>query len=79
MKLQTSQYRKETEKEKLGKTCDVYPIKAALVGQHCLRPGMAKNTYGTGCFMLYNVGEEVVPSTHGMLSTLAYQMGPKEK
>ena len=41
--------------------------------------GMAKNTYGTGCFMLYNVGESVVPSSHGMLSTVAYQMGPNAK
>ncbi len=38
---------------------------------------MAKNTYGTGCFMLYNVGEEVVPSSTGMLSTVAYKMGPE--
>ena len=49
---------------------------AALVGQHCLQPGTAKNTYGTGCFLLYNVGRLPVTSGHGMLSTVAYRMGP---
>ena len=48
---------------------------AALVGQKCLTAGMAKNTYGTGCFMLYNVGPEVIYSQHGLLSTVAYQFG----
>ena len=51
---------------------------AALVGQKCFKPGMAKNTYGTGCFMLYNVGPEVVFSNHGLLSTVAYQLGANE-
>ncbi len=37
---------------------------------------MAKNTYGTGCFMLYNVGKSVVRSDHGLLSTVAYKLGP---
>ena len=46
---------------------------AALVGQKCFSAGMAKNTYGTGCFMLYNVGSEVIYSKHGLLSTVAYQ------
>lgn len=49
---------------------------AALVGQKCLEAGMAKNTYGTGCFMLYNVGNEVIYSRHGLLSTVAYKLGP---
>ena len=40
---------------------------------------MAKNTYGTGCFMLYNVGENVVYSNHGLLSTVAYQLGKDSK
>ena len=48
---------------------------AALVGQHCGRPGMAKSTYGTGCFMLFNVGEDIVHSEHGMLSTVGYKVG----
>ena len=45
---------------------------AALVGQKGFKPGQAKNTYGTGCFLLYNVGEEPVISTHGLLTTVAY-------
>ncbi|GBF97483.1 glycerol kinase-like [Raphidocelis subcapitata] len=49
---------------------------AALVGQRCGR-GEAKNTYGTGCFMLLNTGSELVPSTHGLLTTFGYQLGPK--
>ena len=46
---------------------------AALVGQTCFAPGEAKNTYGTGCFMLMNTGEKPVPSTHGLLTTMAYK------
>ena len=45
---------------------------AALVGQKGYDPGSAKNTYGTGCFLLYNVGEKPVISTHGLLATVAY-------
>jgi glycerol kinase len=48
---------------------------AALVGQKGFEPGLAKNTYGTGCFLLYNVGEKPVISTHGLLSTVAYDFG----
>lgn len=51
---------------------------AALVGQHCFRKGMAKNTYGTGCFLLYNTGTRPVVSHHGLLATVGYQMGPRE-
>jgi glycerol kinase len=47
---------------------------AALVGQACFAAGEAKNTYGTGCFLLLNTGTEAVPSRHGMLTTVAYQM-----
>jgi glycerol kinase len=46
---------------------------AALVGQTCFRPGEAKNTYGTGCFMLLNTGEKAIPSKYGLLTTVAYQ------
>jgi glycerol kinase len=49
---------------------------AALVGHKCFKAGMAKSTYGTGCFMLYNVGTNVIYSKQGLLSTVAYQMGP---
>jgi len=47
---------------------------AALVGQTCFAVGEAKNTYGTGCFMLLNTGIEPVPSTHGLLTSVAYQI-----
>ncbi|MCP5289401.1 MAG: glycerol kinase GlpK [Burkholderiaceae bacterium] len=46
---------------------------AALFGQACLRPGMAKNTYGTGCFMLMHAGGHFKPSTHGLVTTSAAQ------
>ncbi|KAK4427980.1 Glycerol kinase [Sesamum alatum] len=49
---------------------------AAMVGQAC-RKGGAKSTYGTGAFILLNTGEEIVKSNHGLLSTLAYKLGPK--
>lgn len=52
---------------------------AALVGQLGFSPGMAKNTYGTGCFLLYNVGEKPVLSTHGLLATVAYHFGGNRK
>ncbi|HEY5665938.1 MAG TPA: glycerol kinase GlpK [Gammaproteobacteria bacterium] len=48
---------------------------AALVGQTCFEPGEAKNTYGTGCFMLLNTGTTPVQSTAGLLTTVAYQLG----
>jgi glycerol kinase len=48
---------------------------AALVGQTCFRAGEAKNTYGTGCFLLLNTGVSAVRSTSGLLTTVAYQIG----
>jgi len=48
---------------------------AALVGQTCFEPGMAKNTYGTGCFLVMNTGSEIKMSEHGLLTTIAYQFG----
>ncbi|HBK98639.1 MAG TPA: glycerol kinase, partial [Microcoleaceae bacterium UBA10368] len=48
---------------------------AALVGQTCFSQGEAKNTYGTGCFMLLNTGEAIVPSKQGLLTTVAYKLG----
>ncbi|MBS1840856.1 MAG: glycerol kinase GlpK [Acidobacteria bacterium] len=48
---------------------------AALVGQVCLRPGEVKNTYGTGCFLLMNTGEQSVASQFGLLTTVAYKFG----
>jgi glycerol kinase len=51
---------------------------AALFGQTCFSPGEAKNTYGTGCFMLMNTGEKVVHSCNGLLTTLGYRLGQSE-
>jgi glycerol kinase len=48
---------------------------AALVGQTCFTPGEAKNTYGTGCFLLLNTGTDLVPSNFGLLTTVAYRFG----
>ena len=48
---------------------------AALFGQACHQPGMAKNTYGTGCFMLMNTGAAPVPSRHRLLTTVAWRIG----
>lgn len=50
---------------------------AALFGQHCVEKGMAKNTYGTGCFMLMNTGEEAVKSANGLLTTIAWGLDGK--
>ena len=64
--------------EVVGKTKDGIPIagiagdqQAALFGQRCITPGMAKNTYGTGCFVVMNTGDRVVNSKHGLLATVA--------
>ena len=48
---------------------------AALFGQMCTAPGMVKNTYGTGCFMLMNTGTSAVPSANNLLTTVAWQVG----
>lgn len=48
---------------------------AALVGQTCFEPGMAKNTYGTGCFLVMNTGTELKMSENGLLTTIAYKFG----
>lgn len=50
---------------------------AALFGQACFEPGMAKNTYGTGCFMLMNTGEKCIRSKHGLLTTIAWGVDGK--
>ena len=48
---------------------------AATFGQACFTPGMVKNTYGTGCFMLMNTGATATPSTRGLLTTIAWDNG----
>lgn len=50
---------------------------AALFGQACFEPGMAKNTYGTGCFMLMNTGSEMIPSKNGLITTIAWGIDGK--
>lgn len=54
---------------------DLGDQQAALVGQTCFGVGEAKNTYGTGCFMLLNTGAMAVPSKHGLLTTVGYKLG----
>ncbi|HEY8848231.1 MAG TPA: glycerol kinase GlpK, partial [Thermoanaerobaculia bacterium] len=68
--------------EVVGETADGIPIagiagdqQAALFGQRCTSPGMAKNTYGTGCFIVMNTGDRAVTSEHGLLTTLAASVG----
>jgi glycerol kinase len=57
---------------------DLGDQQAALVGQACFDPGEAKNTYGTGCFMLLNTGKLPTPSKSGLLTTLGYQFGEED-
>jgi glycerol kinase len=68
-----------TVKEGAGKGIPIMGVlgdqQAALVGQTCFEAGQAKNTYGTGCFMLMNTGEKIVHSNNGLLTTVAYQLG----
>jgi glycerol kinase len=68
-----------------GKTEAEVPIcgdlgdqQAALFGQTCFSPGEAKNTYGTGCFMLMNTGTQIVPSESGLLTTLGYKIADQD-
>ncbi len=57
---------------------DLGDQQAALFGQACFNPGEAKNTYGTGCFMLMNMGTSPIPSTSGLLTTLGYKIDKQE-
>src|SRR5690606_25211096 len=50
---------------------------AALFGQLCTKPGMVKNTYGTGCFMLMNIGDKPVLSKNNLLTTIAWKVDGK--
>ena len=79
--LPSSHFYGETKKAIFGAAIPIAGIagdqQAALFGQGCHAPGMAKNTYGTGCFMLLNTGAEAVPSRHGLLTTCCAQ--PKAK
>ena len=61
--------------EGLPISCCMGDQSAAMVGQMCFRKGMAKNTYGTGCFLMCNTGQKPVFSTHGLLTTIGYKFG----
>ncbi|HSE97012.1 MAG TPA: glycerol kinase GlpK, partial [Blastocatellia bacterium] len=69
----------ETDAALFGRSIPIAGIagdqQAALFGQVCTRPGMSKNTYGTGCFMLLNTGRRAVPSRSNLLTTIAWQIG----
>jgi glycerol kinase len=69
----------ETDADLLGSAIPVAGIagdqQAALFGQMCVQPGMPKNTYGTGCFLLMNTGSEAVTSDNGLLTTVAWRLG----
>lgn len=71
----------ETEPDLLGAPVAIAGIagdqQAALFGQQCVHPGMAKNTYGTGCFMLLYTGEEAVSSKNNLLTTVAWRLNGK--
>ncbi len=71
----------ETDSEILGSPVSISGIagdqQAALFGQACHSPGMAKNTYGTGCFLLMNTGEQPVASENNLLTTAAWKIGDK--
>jgi glycerol kinase len=57
---------------------DLGDQQAATVGQACFSPGEAKNTYGTGCFMILNTGTQLVPSKSGLLTTACYKFGDND-
>ena len=70
----------ESDPELLGAAIPIAGIagdqQAAMFGQACLEPGMAKNTYGTGAFLLRNIGPQPTVSRHGLLTTVLWQLGP---
>jgi glycerol kinase len=75
----SSQVYAQTAKDLFGAPIEIAGVagdqQAALFGQTCFARGLAKNTYGTGCFMLMNVGGEAVASTHKLLTTVAWEAG----
>ena len=79
--MQSSEVVGVTDKRVFGAEVPIAGIagdqQAALFGQACFKPGMAKNTYGTGCFLLMNVGQKPVMSKTGLLTTIAWGMDGK--
>ena len=80
--LPSSHVHGETEARLLGAPVPIAGVagdqQAALFGQGCVRPGMAKNTYGTGCFVLLNTGEKAARPRGGLLTTLAAHAGTRQ-
>jgi len=78
---QSSEIYGKTEKELLGEEIPVAGIagdqQAALFGQMCIKEGMVKNTYGTGCFVVMNTGSKPIASKHKLLTTIAWQVNGK--
>ncbi len=65
-------------KSKIPISGDLGDQQAALFGQTCFEEGEAKNTYGTGCFLLLNIGKKIINSKHGLITTLGYKIGNEE-
>lgn len=81
MPSQSATYVKDADAQAfvLGAACALQPPCSTMhAGQRC-DVGHGKNTYGTGCFLLVNTGDEAVMSKAGLLSTLAFQLGPNHK
>ncbi|WP_394231657.1 glycerol kinase GlpK [Niallia oryzisoli] len=81
VKSSSEMYAFTAEEHFFGKSIPIAGVagdqQAALFGQACFNKGMAKNTYGTGCFMLMNTGEKAVVSEHGLLTTIAWGINGK--
>ncbi len=79
--LSSSEVYGQTEAALLGAPVPITGVagdqQAALFGQACFQPGMAKNTYGTGCFALLNTGAKPVASQKGLLTSVAWRIGPE--
>ncbi len=71
----------EVQAEHFGATIPIVAVvgdqQAALIGQTCFKPGMAKSTYGTGCFVLFNTGAKIIQSKNRLLTTIAYRLQNK--
>src|SRR5699024_8054465 len=83
VKSSTEVYGETTQSHFFGRNEPIAGVagdqQAALCGQTCFSEGDAKNTYGTGCFLLMNTGAEAITSDHGLLTTIAYGMDGEVK
>ena len=80
---QSSDYYGDTDPDIFSKSIPIGGIagdqQSALFGQMCVNPGMVKNTYGTGCFLLINIGNKFRLSSNKLLTTVAYKINGKKK